>query len=587
MRLRQEPVERQLNLPLLNPLDYGINYVRPRTAAASDCPTSPSTACRASATPSRDPRSQTRQRVAVLGCCSARRWGATTCSCGGEFRRGVEDFDIGFFSVGRFVFNGVYTGDSFADFLLGRASSSTTRTGRTKLEMRNQNLGAFFQDDFQVARSADVEPRRPLRLLQPDHRRARPDLDIRRSQRPDRRAAERRRRRHHRRHRTACRRIRPTSRDKNNLQPRVGFAWDVFGNGRSALRGGARHLPQPAAQQPRAAALLSYPFQEQPVSATRRSKTPSGRVGPPVIGQLYSTDPDIVMPYTVVYSVGVAVRSSCRQHGAGVAYVQNDGKDLLQFQEMNQPIYVAGADQQPPTRICSGRTRAIQSVLRSTNWGHSDYKGSKRACSAGSRRGSASASPTRSRPRTTSRPDSTPARPAPPTCSNRRTRQPRGRVCGVRLRRAGTASRPRRSGNCPSAPDGSGSRAARWRRCLAAGRSRASGRSRAGSPTTSSTASDPCLRAGGYTPSCRPEPGGRSGRRPEDRPRVVQHGGLPAHRAGQFGTAPRNSFRGPGLVNTDFAFIKRVYSRLARAWTSNSASRRSTRSTTSTSACRT
>src|SRR4030095_3591883 len=69
---------------------------------------------------------------------------------GGEMRRGVDDFDLGFFFVGRFVFNGTYTGDSFADFLLGRAVEFNHAKGRTKLAMRNQNVGAVFQDDIKV-----------------------------------------------------------------------------------------------------------------------------------------------------------------------------------------------------------------------------------------------------------------------------------------------------------------------------------------------------------------------------------------------------------------------------------------------------
>ena len=66
-------------------------------------------------------------------CCRVVR-GNHTLKMGGEFRRGTEDSDLGFFFVGRFVFNGAYTGDSFADFLLGRAIEFNHATGRTKLD---------------------------------------------------------------------------------------------------------------------------------------------------------------------------------------------------------------------------------------------------------------------------------------------------------------------------------------------------------------------------------------------------------------------------------------------------------------------
>ena len=59
---------------------------------------------------------------------------------------------------------------------------------------------------------------------------------------------------------------------------------------------------------------------------------------------------------------------------AEVAYVQNDGKDLLQFEEMNQPFYVAGQTT-ALNKDLFRPYRGFSSVLRSTNWGHSDYKG--------------------------------------------------------------------------------------------------------------------------------------------------------------------------------------------------------------------
>ena len=63
----------------------------------------------------------------------------------------VEDFDHGFFFVGRFVFNGTYTGDSFADFLLGRAVEFDHGQGANQDgDAATRTVGAFFQDDWKV-----------------------------------------------------------------------------------------------------------------------------------------------------------------------------------------------------------------------------------------------------------------------------------------------------------------------------------------------------------------------------------------------------------------------------------------------------
>ena len=49
---------------------------------------------------------------------------------GATYRPGSEDIDNGFFVVGRYVFNGTYTGDTVADFLLGKASEFDYGQGR-------------------------------------------------------------------------------------------------------------------------------------------------------------------------------------------------------------------------------------------------------------------------------------------------------------------------------------------------------------------------------------------------------------------------------------------------------------------------
>ena len=67
---------------------------------------------------------------------------------GGEFRRGVDDFDLGSSSSALRVQRHLH-GDSFADFLLGRAVEFNHAKGRTKLAMRNE-LRRVFQDDIKV-----------------------------------------------------------------------------------------------------------------------------------------------------------------------------------------------------------------------------------------------------------------------------------------------------------------------------------------------------------------------------------------------------------------------------------------------------
>lgn len=70
---------------------------------------------------------------------------------------------------------------------------------------------------------------------------------------------------------------------------------------------------------------------------------------------------------------------------------------------------------------------------------------------------------------------------------------------------------------------------------------------------------DPCLRAGGYTASCRPNLVGDPDAGPKTAAQWFNVAAYQRTAPGQFGSAPRNSFRGPGLANTDIALIKRVF----------------------------
>jgi hypothetical protein len=72
--------------------------------------------------------------------------------------------------------------------------------------------------------------------------------------------------------------------------------------------------------------------------------------------------------------------------------------------------------------------------------------------------------------------------------------------------------------------------------------------------------SDRCLTAGSYTPTCRPNLVGDPVLAGSERSPTQWFNTAAFERAdvGRFGNAPRNSIRGPGLVNTDISVIKRV-----------------------------
>ncbi len=319
-----------LNLPLLNPKDFGINYDRNQeTAGGLGLPDVTINGMSGIGNQIQGPTTNPAQEWQISNVLS-KSAGRHLLKMGGEFRRGVDDFDLGFFFVGRFVFNGTYTGDSFADFLLGRAVEFNHAKGRTKLAMRNQNLGAFFQDDIKVRDNFTLNLGVRYDFYSPitDALGQTSTFVVRQ---PDNGTAQ---------SGVAEVIIAGTNGlpenstyfpDKNNVQPRVGFAWDIFGDGRLALRGGGGVFHNQLRNNLALQHILSYPFQEQPVYRDTTLENPIKPVeGNPIIGQLYSTDPDIVTPYTVAYSVGMQWQFA-RSMVAEVAYVQNDGKDLLQF----------------------------------------------------------------------------------------------------------------------------------------------------------------------------------------------------------------------------------------------------------------
>jgi len=544
------------NLPLLNPVDYGINYVRPQNAIGGlGLPDIEINGISGIGNTVQGPSIGIYQEYEFSDVVTAMK-GRHNMRVGGTFRPGSEDIDNGFFVVGRYVFNGTYTGDTFADFLLGKASEFDYGQGRTRMVMVNKNWGAFVQDDWKVRDNLTLNLGIRYDYFSPITDKLGQTSTFIVDQQP-----------------TGT----PQSgkgevivagthglppngtyfSDKSGFQPRGGFSWNVSGDGRLALRGGAGIFRNQLRNNLTLQQILSYPFYQQPVVRDTSLSDPIKPTTIPLVGQLYVIDPHVTTPYSAVYNADLQWQFMTNTI-LEVAYVGNRGYNLLQLgNELNQPVFVAGQTTQANKDLYRPFP-GFTSVLQASNWGRSDYNGLETSVSRRFTNGlqfqtsyvlsrsmdNSSAFHSGATNRTyLMMPQDANDKEAEYAPSEFDARH-RVNMSEIYELPFGHGKRWLTSGPA-AAVIGNWSVASIWTL-------------QSGFPYTIYDGRDPCLRAGNWTPSCRPNLIGDPNAGAQTAAQWFNTAAFQAAPAGQSGNAPRNVVRGPGMINTDLSFIKRV-----------------------------
>ena len=313
--------------------------------------------------------------------------GRSTIKVGAELRKHQENVRFQFAENGQFLFLGVFTGDPLADFLLGRAFYFTYGSfERDVLHQRWSATNFFVQDDFKLT------PRLTLNLgLRYEYVTPINDKDGR----------------------TATVLIRrepdpgvPQSGiaesvlagtdglcdkctyfpDRNNWAPRVGFAFDLLGRGKVVLRGGYGIFFNQMESNLALQNILQPPFASFPLIldsggagyARLDSPTCGGLCVPPGAGLALVTDPHIRTPYMQHFNLNVQYEFR-PDFLLEVGYVGTLGRKLLQFRELNQPLFIPGNDPSgnPLSTLANKEARRpfanFSTIAQSTTYGTSNY----------------------------------------------------------------------------------------------------------------------------------------------------------------------------------------------------------------------
>lgn len=278
---------------------------------------------------------------------------------GGEFHAYQSDGYNHLFARGQMTFSGAFTGQPFADFLLGFPTVTLLAANDNRQALRTWSGAGFLQDDWRLNQRLTVNTGLRYEYFEPprdtDNRMAILNLDTHKVQQVGQAG------------------VPPSglNRDLNNLAPRAGVSYDLTGSGQWLLRGGYGLFYDSGTLIENSALYFNPPYWTlslwvpNPVPVSIANPFPPERAiaTAPTINTI---NPDFHNGYAQEGTAGID--GVVKGTSINVRYVMSHGYDLVRKSNINQPFPgpgLAAARRPDPT---------LGDVLLVESTGSSTYK---------------------------------------------------------------------------------------------------------------------------------------------------------------------------------------------------------------------